>query len=152
MTQLSGTTAVVTGAGSGLGRTIALRLAVHGARVIGVGRNRDSLDATRREIGGSQFRSAVADVADPVAVGELVGELADEQIGILVNNAGTGGPVAPLVEIELGDWEQTIRTNLTSVFLMCRAFAPQMAMAGRGHIVNIASVAAKRPLAGRSPY
>jgi NAD(P)-dependent dehydrogenase (short-subunit alcohol dehydrogenase family) len=60
--------------------------------------------------------------------------------------------VAPLVEIELGDWEQTIRTNLTSVFLMCRAFAPQMVMAGRGHIVNIASVAAKRPLAGRTPY
>ncbi|MGW5387335.1 SDR family NAD(P)-dependent oxidoreductase [Nocardia sp. NPDC003963] len=148
---ITGRTALVTGGGSGLGAAIALALAGAGARVIVVGRDRDKLDrvvARRPE----SMRAAVCDVAAPESVAALAGELADEEVSILVNNAGVPGPVAPLTEIEPGQWDDVFAVNVRGVYLLCRAFLPAMVEAGRGDIVNLASVSGKRPLARRTPY
>jgi NAD(P)-dependent dehydrogenase (short-subunit alcohol dehydrogenase family) len=97
-------------------------------------------------------RVCVADVADPAAVSALAGGLAAEQVSILVNNAGIGGPVKPLAEIEPAEWDEVFASNVRSIYLMCRAFLPAMTQAGSGDVVNIASVSGKRPLVRRTPY
>jgi NAD(P)-dependent dehydrogenase (short-subunit alcohol dehydrogenase family) len=145
-------TALVTGAGNGLGRAMSRALGAAGARVILVGRTESTLAGTAGLLGGDHARICVADVSDPAAVAALAAELASEEISILVNNAGIGGVVKPLVEIEPGEWDEVFATNVKSVYLMCRAFLPAMVAAGRGDVVNIASVSGKRPLARRTPY
>lgn len=149
-----GRTALVTGAGNGLGRAIGCRLAGSGARVILVGRSREKLDAVAAEIGaaGGSARVAPADVSTPAAVDGLASLLADESVSILINNAGVAGPVRPLVEVTPGEWEEVFASNVRSMYLMCRAFLPPMIERGRGDIINMASVSGKRPLANRTPY
>ena len=152
---LAGRTALVTGAGNGLGRAIALQLALAGVRVIAVGRHRDPLQETVDLIsthGGATARVAQGDVADEQSVAALRAELVDEDVSILVNNAGVPGPVASLIDIELADWEAVFDVNVTGVFLMCRAFLPAMIARGTGDVINLASVSGKRPLARRTPY
>lgn len=151
MNRVAGRTALVTGAGNGLGRAISLALAGEGARVVLVGRTAENLEAVAREIGG-RARCAVADTADPASVAALREELADEDISVLVNNAGVAGPVAPLVDIDAADWDDVFAVNVRGVFLVCRAFLPAMIEAGRGDVINMASVSGKRPLARRTPY
>ena len=149
--SLAGRTALVTGAGNGLGRAIALALSAAGAELVLVGRDRAKLAGTNAVLADSGL-VAVADVADPDSVDDLKRELAGLPIDVLVNNAGVGGPVAPLTEIEPDDWDAVFAVNVRGVFLMCRAFLPGMIDRGRGDIVNIASVTGKRPLARRTPY
>lgn len=149
--DIAGRTALITGAGNGLGRAIALRLAARGARGILVGRNRAKLDQVADEI-GTTARVEVCDTASESSVADLAAQLADEDVSILVNNAGIGGPVAPLIEIEVEDWDQVFAVNVRGVFLMCRAFLPSMIDRGAGDVINLASVSGKRPLAGRTPY
>lgn len=148
---LGGRTAVVSGAGNGLGRAIAHELSVNGVRVVLVGRSLDNLEKVRHEI-GENARVAACDVALAESVAELADVLVDEQVSILVNNAGVAGPVAPLVEIEPGDWDDVFATNVRGLYLMCRAFLPEMISMGCGDVINVASVSGKRPLAGRTPY
>lgn len=151
----TGRTALVTGAGNGLGRAITLALAAEGVRVVLVGRDRGKLDAVAAEVtaaGGPAPRVARCDTADPAAVDALAVELADEDVSILVNNAGIGGPVADLVDVEPADWDEVFAVNVRGVYLMCRAFLPAMTAAGRGDVINVASVTGKRPLAHRTPY
>jgi NAD(P)-dependent dehydrogenase (short-subunit alcohol dehydrogenase family) len=151
---VEGRTAVVTGAGNGLCRAISLALAERGARVIAVGRQEDTLPSVAREaaeLPGS-VRVATVDVSAPGSVAELIVEVSDEDISILVNNAGVAGPVAPLVEIEPDDWDAVFDVNVRGTFLMCQAVLPRMIAAGRGDIINIASVTGKRPLPRRTPY
>ncbi|KAB1142491.1 SDR family oxidoreductase [Streptomyces luteolifulvus] len=154
MSVLEGRTALVTGAGNGLGRAISLALAGAGARVILTGRTSGKLDRVAQEIGekGGAARTAVCDTSDPDAVERLRTELDDERICTLVNNAGVAGPVAPLVDIDPKDWDDVFAVNVRGVFLVCRAFLPAMMAAGRGDVINIASVTGKRPLARRTPY
>ncbi|MER7776054.1 SDR family oxidoreductase [Streptomyces sp. NPDC096191] len=148
---LAGRTALVTGGGSGLGRSIARRLVADGARVVITGRDGTRLEETADCLGpGVSHR--VCDVSSPEGVTELAHDLADEEISILVNNAGTAGPVAPLTEIDPQEWDEVFHVNVRGVFLMCRAFLPAMTARGTGDIVNIASVSGKRPLARRTPY
>ena len=148
---IAGRTALVTGAGNGLGRAIALELADRGARVVLAGRTRATLDAVAREIGPAA-RVALVDTASEGSVAALADELADEDISVLVNNAGIAGPVAPLTDIDLADWDEVFAVNVRGVFLMCRAFLPPMIRRGRGDVINVASVSGKRPLARRTPY
>ena len=70
----------------------------------------------------------------------------------MINNAGVAGPVAPLTEIEVADWDEVFDINVRGVFLMCKAFLPPMVQRGRGDVINIASVSGKRPLVRRTPY
>lgn len=148
---LAGRTALVTGAGNGLGRAITRQLVGAGVRVVAVGRSRGALEETAAITGG-EVRVATADVADEQSVGRLAGSLAEEHISILVNNAGVPGPVASLVDVSLSDWNAVFAVNVSGMFLMCRAFLPPMISRGTGDIINLASVSGKRPLAGRTPY
>jgi NAD(P)-dependent dehydrogenase (short-subunit alcohol dehydrogenase family) len=150
MTTLNGRTALVTGAGNGLGRAIALALGAAGARVIGVGRTQTSDHA-------HNTRWCTADVSDEASAAALAAAVADEDVSILINNAGLPGPVRPLSQIDVADWDEVFGTNVRGVFLMCRAFIPAMTLAAssdgrRGDIINIASVSGKRPLVHRTPY
>lgn len=149
-----GRTALVTGAGNGLGRAISAALVRAGARVVLVGRERGKLEETQGTLGdrADATRIAQVDVADEASVARLAHELADEEISILVNNAGIAGPVAPLVEVGVADWDEVFAVNVRGVFLMCRAFLPAMVGRGAGDVINLASVSGKRPLAGRTPY
>ena len=151
---IAGRTALVTGAGNGLGRAISLHLVQAGARVILVGRTGAKLEDVAREITslGEVARTATCDTSDPSSVERLAVELAAEDVSILINNAGIAGPVAPLTEVDPLDWDETFAINVRGVFLMCRAFLPPMISAARGDIINLASVSGKRPLAGRTPY
>ena len=97
-------------------------------------------------------RCAVVDVAEPGSVAALAASLEDEQISILVNNAGVAGPVKPLIEIEPEEWDEVFAVNVRGMFLMCRAFLPPMIARGSGDVINLASVSGKRPLALRTPY
>ncbi|HEX3924132.1 MAG TPA: SDR family oxidoreductase [Streptosporangiaceae bacterium] len=149
----AGRTALVTGAGNGLGRAIALALGRAGARLVLAGRTRASLAGTAGLLsGGRDAVVRVADVGDPGQVAALAESLAAEPVSILVNNAGIAGVVKPLTEIEPAEWDEVFRINVTGVYLMCRAFLPGMIAAGTGDVINIASVSGKRPLARRTPY
>ena len=151
---LTGRTALVTGAGNGLGRAIAISLAGAGARVILAGRTKATLDETAGLLSGGPDRAVVAtaDVASPESVDALRDALAAEQVDILVNNAGIGGPVKAITEIEPSEWDEVFGANVRSVYLMCRSFLPAMYRQGSGDVINIASVTGKRPLTRRTPY
>uniref|UniRef100_UPI0035256F92 SDR family NAD(P)-dependent oxidoreductase n=1 Tax=Streptomyces sp. PU_AKi4 TaxID=2800809 RepID=UPI0035256F92 len=125
-----------------------------GARVILVGRNARALAeaAGRVTEAGGTARTAVCDVSDSESVRTLAAGLADEDVSLLVNNAGVAGPVKPLVDIEPGEWDDVFAANVRGVYLMCRAFLPPMIGSGRGDVVNVASVSGKRPLLNRTPY
>jgi NAD(P)-dependent dehydrogenase (short-subunit alcohol dehydrogenase family) len=144
-------TALVTGAGNGLGRAIALALAGAGYRLVLTGRRPEPLHETA-ELVGPDCRVGIVDVADADSVSTLAAELADETISVLVNNAGVAGPVKPLVEIEPEEWDDVFAVNVRGMFLMCKAFLPPMVARGDGDVINLASVSGKRPLAMRTPY
>ncbi len=148
---LAGRTALVTGAGNGLGRAIALALNANDVRVVLVGRQAGKLDAVAAEL-GENCRRAVCDTSDENEVKALADDLADEDVSILINNAGIAGPVAGLVDVAVAEWDEVFSINVRGVFLMCRAFLPPMIEQGRGDVINLASVSGKRPLARRTPY
>ncbi|MER5495406.1 SDR family NAD(P)-dependent oxidoreductase [Streptomyces sp. NPDC002454] len=148
---LAGRTALVTGAGNGLGREISTALAANGARVIAVGRTHAALAETVAAL-PVPGRAAVCDVAAAESVAALADELAQEEVSVLVNNAGVAGPVSPLTEVTPDEWDEVFAVNVRGVYLMCRAFVPGMAERGTGDVINLASVSGKRPLLRRTPY
>ena len=148
----AGRTALVTGGGSGLGAAIARSLHARGADVVVVGRRPEPLRALVAELGADRADWRVCDVSDPDAVSELAASLATTEISILINNAGIGGPVAELVDLDVDAWDEVFAVNVRGVFLVCRAFLPAMIQAGRGDVINLASVSGKRPLTRRTPY
>jgi NAD(P)-dependent dehydrogenase (short-subunit alcohol dehydrogenase family) len=148
--------AVVTGAGRGVGRAIAIRLAEMGATVVLVARDADRINGVRREIeaAGGAAETAACDLLDVKAIAAL-GERVQTKHGrcdILVNNAAIGSYGTPLHETSLEDWQRLIDTNLRGPYLTIRAFAPMMIAARRGHIVNISSLAGKNPLPNGAAY
>jgi NAD(P)-dependent dehydrogenase (short-subunit alcohol dehydrogenase family) len=153
---LDGAVVVVTGAGKGLGRHIALAFAGQGATVALVGRDVAALDATRAlaEQRAGRAVAVPADVRERAEVDAMAARVLEElgAVDVLVCNSGVAGPTAPLWEIAPEDWEQTLSVNLTGTFLCCRALLPAMIERGRGSIVVIGSVSGKRPLHGRTPY
>ena len=151
MPDLGGRTAVVTGAGNGLGAAIARTLSSRGARVILVGRRPDALATVAASLTGAA-RPEACDVSDPASVADLGHRIADENVSILVNNAGIAGPTLPLVDLEPADWDEVFAINVRGVYLMCRALLPAMVAAGSGDVINVASVSGKRPLVNRTPY
>jgi len=152
----NGASAVVTGAGQGIGAAIARGLAAEGAHVFINGRHGETLDLVCQQIraDGGTADYCPGDVTDFDHLKQLMALAAGERgtIEILVNNAGIAGPTSPLLDIDPEDWNDTLAVNLTGVFLSCKAALPYMQQARRGKIVNIGSVTGKRPLANRSPY
>ncbi len=130
MTDLTGRTALVTGGGSGLGAAIASALHAAGADVVVVGRDEAKLDAVVARL-GARARALTCDVSDPASVEDLRARLADTEVSILVNNAGVPGPVAPLTDISVEDWDDVFDVNVRGTFLLCKAFLPAMIAARR---------------------
>lgn len=147
---LAGRTALVTGGGSGLGAAITRALHGAGASVVITGRRPEPLAAVAEALDGVESR--VCDVADPSSVAELAAALADRDVSIVINNAGIAGPLAPLVDIDLAAWDEVFDINVRGIFLVCKAFLPDMVARGRGDVINLASVSGKRPLVRRTPY
>lgn len=142
--RFDGKTAIVTGAGSGIGKCIATDLAASGATVIVADINEDHAGDVAAAINtsGGAAHARAADVSDPAAVEALVA-VAEAETGalhLLVNNAGIGGPQAPTGEYPLDGWDQVIGVNLSGVFYGLRHGLPAIERAGGGAIVNMGSI------------
>jgi NAD(P)-dependent dehydrogenase (short-subunit alcohol dehydrogenase family) len=136
--------AVVTGAGRGIGRAIALAFAAEGAHLVLAARTGHELEAVAAEV-RARDRRALAIPTDATRerdVAELARRTLAEsgRVDILVNNAGWGA-FKPILEMSLQEWEETIAVNLRSAFLCARALAPSMVRQGSGCILNMASMA-----------
>src|SRR5213594_2890942 len=127
--KLDGRVALITGASKGLGKAMALALASAGAKLALASRNADQLNAVAKEAqaAGGEAKVFVADVAREDQVARLEREVVAAYGGvqILINNAGINVRKA-ITDFTLDEWNSVINTNLTSVFLMCRAFVPHM--------------------------
>jgi len=148
--------AIVTGASKGIGRVTSHVFASEGARVICAARSRALVEETAAAIrqGGGKAIAVVVDLTKEAEVDALVGTAVKQfgSVDCLVNNAGDGGPTKAVQEYPLQDWFDTINSCLTTTFLCTRFAVPAMIAAGRGAIVNIASMAAKRGLPYRAGY
>jgi 3-oxoacyl-[acyl-carrier protein] reductase len=147
--------AIVTGAGRGIGRCIALTLARNGARISLTSRTPSELDAVRHEIEaeGGEAASFPADVRLESDVSSLVERTVARfgRLDILVNNAGMG-IFKPLAETTAGEWDQIMAVNARGPFLLCRAAIPLLRRQERSTIVNIASVVAVKGYANQAAY
>jgi NAD(P)-dependent dehydrogenase (short-subunit alcohol dehydrogenase family) len=153
--DLTGRVAIVTGAGTGIGRATANLLAEHGADIVVASRRLANLEQTAREV-ESRGRSALVrqtDVRRPDECRHLVEATVQEcgRLDILVNNAG-GSKVFPLGEWSLEEYENSMALNLRSVFFLSQAAALHMSRNGGGSIVNISSIAARTAMPGLGPY
>jgi 3-oxoacyl-[acyl-carrier protein] reductase len=149
------TTALVTGATHGIGRATAFALGRAGYRVGVCARTAPKLAALVDDLRAAGIEAAgrAGDVARPDDVSAIVEQVAASlgDIGALVNNAGVL-IARPIAELTLEDWDVTMATNLRSLFLMTRAVLPAMRTAGRGDIVNVASLAARNGFVGGTAY
>ena len=156
MAELDGEIGVVTGAGRGIGEAVSKRLGRMGARVLLAARNASRLDEVRRQIEdeGGRAETHALDLLQPAAIEAFAESLRHRhgRCDILVNNAGVGSFGTPLHDTSLEDWEAMIGTNLRAPYLMIRSIAPLMIAAGRGHIINISSLAGHNPLKNGAAY
>ncbi|TDU32223.1 NADP-dependent 3-hydroxy acid dehydrogenase YdfG [Panacagrimonas perspica] len=148
--------ALVTGAGSGIGRAVALRLAASGYRVVLCGRRKSLLDAVAHEAGAACSLVVEADVADATAVTKLFGRIESEcgRLDLLFNNAGISGTPGPVEELAAEDFQRVLATNVTGAFL-CAQAAFRMMKNQRpqgGRIVNNGSVSAQTPRPHMTAY
>ena len=147
--------AVVTGANRGIGAAIALAFAREGYRVAATARDVTTLDGTVGAATGAagSVEPIACDVRDEESVTALAAAAqALGQVHVVVANAGIAGPTAPLHQVSLAQWRETIATDLDGVFLTFRAFVPGMIERGSGSLIAISSMTGKRPLHGRTPY
>ncbi len=153
---LAGQVALITGAGRGIGASIARKLASLGATAILCGRTQSSLDQVSHEIAEAGGKAEVipCDVSLLHQV-EYAATRVDSTFGrldILVNNAGIGGFNAPLYNLAPEEWDRILNTNLRGVYYCIRNFAPLMVRANSGHIINISSLAGKNALPNGAAY
>ncbi|TGD78746.1 3-ketoacyl-ACP reductase [Hymenobacter wooponensis] len=155
MNSLTGKNALVTGAGKGIGRAIAVALAQEGVHVALLARTESQLREVAQEIEALGVKAVVlaADIADrasvEAAVSKAQAELGD--LDILINNAGIG-TFAKLVDMDPAEWEKIIQVNLLGTYYATRAVLPQMIARETGDIINIASTAGQRGAATTSAY
>jgi len=140
---------VVTGASRGIGAALAAELARRGARVVVVARSAEPLEKLAAELGGEAFP---ADLCDAGGIEPLVRAIeAAGPIDVLVNNAGVD-LTGDLVDLPTEAIVQLVALNLSAPMLLCRAVVPAMVKRGRGHIVNVSSIAGTNALPGVAPY
>ena len=147
--------AVVTGANRGIGRAIAVALAADGFAIAATARDPETLTDTVEEVEkvGAACAALACDVRDEESVAAMAaaaGELGT--VHTVVANAGIAGPTAPLHEITLAQWRDTLAADLDGVFLTFRAFVPGLMARAGGSLIAISSMTGKRPLHGRTPY
>jgi NAD(P)-dependent dehydrogenase (short-subunit alcohol dehydrogenase family) len=153
--ELAGRVAVITGASRGLGKAMALALAPSGVRLALVARDVERLSAVAEEARqlGAEAEVFQADIANEAQVIQLEQQVTRilGPVSILINNAGIN--IRKLcVEYTLEEWNSVLTTNLTSVFLMCRAFVPHMKGRGYGRVINVTSIMAHISLPQRTVY
>jgi 3-hydroxy acid dehydrogenase / malonic semialdehyde reductase len=150
---LESTVAFVTGATSGFGRAIAERFAREGARVVVTGRRPERLAELARSL-GDRALPLMLDVRDRKAVESAVAALPTgfAEVDVLVNNAGLALGLEPAYRASLDEWETMIDTNCRGLVTCTRAILPGMVKRGRGHVVNIGSVAAAHAYPGGNVY
>ena len=150
--------ALITGAGSGIGKASALALAKEGYAIVLAGRRQDALDAVADEISalGAQVLAVPTDVGDAGAVSALFAKTMEKfgRLDLLFNNAGMGAPGVPLEDLSLAQWQTVVNVNLTGSFLCTqeafRIMKAQTPMGGR--IINNGSISAHAPRPNSSPY
>ncbi len=154
--DLSGQTAVITGAGRGIGEGIAILLAEAGANVVCAARSADQIERVAAEINASNSSgravAQVTDVSSQEDMEALAQRAVDEfgRLDIWINNAGGSLVSAPLVELDPAEWDKTLAVNLSSVFYGVRAAVKHMT--GGGSIVNTSSMAGRDPFPGSGHY
>jgi NAD(P)-dependent dehydrogenase (short-subunit alcohol dehydrogenase family) len=153
--KLQGRIALITGASKGLGKAMALALADAGASIALVSRDVEKLNAVASEIRNNGGTAEVfkADVSEEASVAALAPEVESRlgKVQILVNNAGVNVR-KNITDFTLDEWNYVMGTNLTAVFLMCRAFVPHMKGTGYGRILNMTSIMSHISLPGRAAY
>ena len=144
MFELTGQTAIVTGAASGIGEAIARRLSTAGARVAIADIDGETAAHVAENIGNGAF-AVPLDITQPDLVTTAISRVLElaGSIEIVVNNAGLAGKAAPIWEQTDEDWHKVMALNVTGPFYLCRAVMPHMRARGYGRIVNIASIAGK---------
>jgi len=144
MESLKGKTALITGAGKGIGRAIAMALAAEGVHVGLLARTKKDLQNLAKEIqtAGHKCSMSIVDVSDIQSVNTAVNALLNEMgtVDILINNAGIG-KFGKFLELEPAEWEEQIKINLFGVYYVTRAVLPQMIERQTGDIINISSTA-----------
>lgn len=147
--------ALVTGAGSGVGKAVALALAEAGYSVALAGRRADALDAVAKEIGGEAL-AVPTDVTNADEVAALFAQVRERfgRLDLLFNNAGTGAPAIPLEDLTVAEWKKVVDTNLTGPFLCTQeAFRIMKDQDPRGgRIINNGSVSSEAPRPFSAPY
>jgi 3-oxoacyl-[acyl-carrier protein] reductase len=155
MNQLANQIAVVTGAGRGIGRAIALKFANEGADVVVVSRTQENSEKVAAEIRalGRQAWAHAVDVADAAAVGAAAEKILAEagKVDILVNNAGVTRD-GLLLRMSDADWDTVLNTNLKGAFLVTKAFSRAMIKARSGRIINVSSIIGLIGNAGQCNY
>jgi len=149
--RFTGKTVIVTGAGSGIGRATASRVAREGGRVIAVDVSQERLDEFVAEHAGSDIVSLTADITDDAGVAAIV-EAAGDTIDALANIAGIMDDMTPVGDLSDAVWERVMRVNVTGTMKLTRAVIPTMLAQGGGSIVNTASEAALRGSAAGAAY
>jgi NAD(P)-dependent dehydrogenase (short-subunit alcohol dehydrogenase family) len=150
--------ALVTGAGSGIGRAVAVTLLNNGFDTVLAGRRLDALEATAKLAAGAGTESltVATDVGDPLAVDALFAKLGERfgRLDVLFNNAGTGAPPVPLEDLSYAQWKAVVDANLTGAFLCTQgAFRLMKAQDPRGgRIINNGSISAHAPRPNSAPY
>jgi NAD(P)-dependent dehydrogenase (short-subunit alcohol dehydrogenase family) len=150
--------AIVTGAGSGIGRAVAIGLTREGYSVVLAGRRKEPLDATALELNQANGKTLVApaDVSDPAAVRELFAKTKEVfgRLDLLFNNAGGSGRALPLEDLTYEQWKSVVDTNLTGTFLCTQeAFKIMKSQDPRGgRIINNGSISAHAPRPNSAPY
>lgn len=149
--RFQGQTAIVTGAGSGIGRATAIRFAIEGARVIASDVSQDRLDQLTADFPDLGIVTLVGDVALEETAQALLAA-AGGTVDVLANVAGIMDSFLPLAEVDDATWERVFAVNLTSIMRLTRAVLPGMIEAGHGSIVNVSSEASLRASASGVAY
>ncbi len=156
MNRLQGKCAIVTGAGSGIGRASAKLFAAEGAAVLAIDRIADAVEETAAQIrsAGGRVVAVAADAGSEPDVRAFIDKAQAELGGldVVYANAGISGGLVPLLEQTVEQWQEILRVNLIGPFLAIRYAAPHMIRQGKGSIICTASVAGLRANAGGSPY
>ena len=147
-------TVFITGASSGFGAVAARRFVALGDRVIATARRTERLRDLAKELGSDVLLPLTLDVRDRASVEHIPAALPPDfaEVDILVNNAGLALGLEPAQEADVDQWEQMIETNCTGLVYMTRALLPQMVARGRGHVVNLGSIAGTYPYPGGNVY